>query len=134
MNTLPRDKPIQILAALTEGMSIRAVERLTGVHRDTIMRLGLRIGTGCAALHDRTMHSPQIGWLELDELWAYVGCKQTNVRCKDVTVKGDQYTFIALASTALAIVAYRTGKRDSATRFGSAAQETIPSRNRGGQG
>jgi len=53
MNILSRDQQIQIIAALTEGMSIRAVERLTGVHRDTIMRLGARVGTGCAALHDR---------------------------------------------------------------------------------
>lgn len=36
MNILPRDKQIEIIAALTEGMSIRAIERLTGVHRDTI--------------------------------------------------------------------------------------------------
>ncbi len=39
MNTLSRDQQIQIIAALTEGMSIRAVERITGIHRDTIMRL-----------------------------------------------------------------------------------------------
>jgi hypothetical protein len=39
MNILPRDKQIEIVAALVEGCSIRAVERLTGVHRDTIMRL-----------------------------------------------------------------------------------------------
>ena len=57
-------------------MSIRSVERLTGVHRDTIMRLGARVGAGCAALHDRTMHSLRVGRLELDEIWGYVGCKQ----------------------------------------------------------
>jgi hypothetical protein len=39
MNNLSRDKQIDIIAALTEGMSIRAIERLTGVHRDTIMWL-----------------------------------------------------------------------------------------------
>ena len=50
MNVLPRDKQVEIIAALTEGCSIRAVERLTGVHRDTIMRLGTRVGMGCAAL------------------------------------------------------------------------------------
>lgn len=113
MNVLSRDKQIQIIAALTEGMSIRAVERLTGVHRDTIMRLGARVGTGCAALHDRTMHSLRVGRLELDELWAFVGCKQKNAKRKDLAVTGDQYTFVALASTARAIVSYRTGKRDS---------------------
>ncbi len=114
MNILSRDQQIQIIAALTEGMSIRAVERLTGVHRDTIMRLGARVGTGCAALHDRTMHSLRVGRLELDEIWGYVGCKQKNVKRKDLAVTGDQYTFIALASTARAIITYRTGKRDSA--------------------
>lgn len=114
MNILSRDQQIQIIAALTEGMSIRSVERLTGVHRDTIMRLGARVGAGCAALHDRTMHSLRIGRLELDEIWGYVGCKQKNVNRKDLAVTGDQYTFIALASTARAIITYRTGKRDSA--------------------
>ena len=53
MNVLPRDKRIAVIGALFEGMSIRSVERLTGIHRDTIMRLGARIGRGCAALHDK---------------------------------------------------------------------------------
>lgn len=117
MNILSRDKQIQIIAALTEGMSIRATERLTGIHRDTVMRLGLRIGSGCAALHDRTVHSLRVGRLELDELWAYVGCKQKNVKRKDLAVRGDQYTFVALASTARAIVSYRTGKRNEITTW-----------------
>jgi IS1 family transposase len=60
------------------------------------------------------MHSIRVGRLELDELFAYVGCKQKNVCRKDAVVTGDQYTFIALASTSRAIVSYRTGKRDSA--------------------
>jgi IS1 family transposase len=55
----------------------------------------------------------RVGRLELDELWAYVGKKQKQVTRKDGAVFGDQYTFIALASSAKAIVAYHTGKRDS---------------------
>jgi IS1 family transposase len=54
------------------------------------------------------------GRCELDELWAFVGKKQKNTR-RHETEKGDQYTFIALASSAKAIIAYHTGKRDSAT-------------------
>ncbi len=38
-NELNSDKQIAIIAALAEGSSIRAIERMTGVHRDTIMRL-----------------------------------------------------------------------------------------------
>ena len=53
MNILSREKQIAVISALTEGMSIRATERLTGIHRDTIMRLAARVGRGCAELHDR---------------------------------------------------------------------------------
>jgi IS1 family transposase len=112
MNILSRDKQIDIIAALTEGMSIRSVERLTGVHRDTIMRLGARVGRGCAELHDRMMVGLRVPRIECDELWQYVGCKQKNVTRKNVAVKGDQYTFVALAASTKAILAYRTGKRD----------------------
>jgi IS1 family transposase len=113
MNNLPRDKQVEIVAALCEGMSIRSVERLTGVHRDTIMRLGARVGRGAAELHDRLFVGLRVPRLECDELWQYVGCKQKNVTRANVAVRGDQYTFIALASSAKAIIAYRTGKRDS---------------------
>jgi len=115
MNNLPRDKQIEIVSALTEGMSIRAVERLTGVHRDTIMRLGARVGRGAAELHDRMFVGLRVGRLELDELWAFVGCKQKNVKRKDIPVRGDQYTFVAMASSAKAIIAYQTGKRNTDT-------------------
>jgi transposase-like protein len=46
-NVLNMDKQIMIIGALSEGSSIRSIERMTGVHRDTIMRLGVRIGEGC---------------------------------------------------------------------------------------
>src|SRR5437899_3249401 len=114
MNVLSRDQQIEIIACLTEGMSIRSTERITGIHRDTIMRLGARVGRGCAELHDRMMVGIRTGRLEFDELWSYVGKKQKQVTRKDGAVFGDQYTFIALASSARAIVAYHTGKRDSA--------------------
>ena len=113
MNNLSRDKQIEILAALTEGLGLRATTRLTGVDRKTVARLQLKIGRGCAELHDRTMVGVRAGRLELDELWAFVGKKQKNAR-RHETEKGDQYTFIALASSAKAIISYRTGKRDSA--------------------
>lgn len=53
MNVLSRDKQIDILCALTEGMGIRATARLTGVNRETVGTLALRVGRGCAELHDR---------------------------------------------------------------------------------
>ncbi len=54
-NVLPKDKQIAVIGALAEGSSIRSIERMTGIHRDTIMRLGVRIGQGCEMLLDSKM-------------------------------------------------------------------------------
>ncbi|MDQ6760479.1 MAG: hypothetical protein M3Z32_11550 [Acidobacteriota bacterium] len=56
-NLLGTDKQIVIVGALCEGSSIRSIERTTGVHRDTIMRLGVKIGRGCTALMDAKMRN-----------------------------------------------------------------------------
>jgi hypothetical protein len=40
---------------LCEGVGQRAVTRLTGTDRKTVARLALRVGRGCAELHDRLM-------------------------------------------------------------------------------
>lgn len=113
MNILSPEQQTTIIAALCDGCSIRAVERMSGVHRDTIMRLGVRVGTGALAFHDRTMHSLQVAHLQLDETWSYVGKKQRRVKLADSPDFGDQYIHIAMATSAKAIVAFRVGKRDS---------------------
>lgn len=113
MNILPFDKQVAVIAALTEGCSIRSVERLTGVHRDTIMRLGARVGEGCSILHDEIMRDLNVSRLELDELWSFVGKKEGRVQTKrEAKTKGDQFTFIGMADTSKAIISFVTGKRD----------------------
>lgn len=113
MNVTPIERQVEIIAALVEGCSIRSVERMTGAHRDTIMRLGVRIGQGCAELHDRTMRDLQVARIEMDEAWGYVAKKQRNVRPEDGKAVGDQYTFIAMDGTGKAILSYLVGKRDA---------------------
>lgn len=51
-NVLPHEKRLRVLAALVDGCSIRAIERMVGVHRDTVMRFGLALGMGAANLHN----------------------------------------------------------------------------------
>jgi IS1 family transposase len=118
MNNLPNDKQIEIIAALCEGVGQRAVARLTNTDRKTVARLALRVGRGCAELHDRMMVGLRVQRIECDELWAYVGHKrnpQKGPKRHPSPVMGDQYTYVALASSTRAIVGYRTGKRDTET-------------------
>jgi IS1 family transposase len=111
MNILSRDKQIQAIAALCEGVSIRATERLTDINRGTVMGLGVRVGEGCAKLHNRLMRDLNVSRLEFDEIWQFVGKKRKNVTDSDPETVGDQFTFIALAGSAKAVVSYYTGKR-----------------------
>jgi hypothetical protein len=87
MNVLPRDKRIEAIAALTEGCSIRAIERLTNIHRDTIMRLGVRVGNGCGLLHDAMMCGLHVGRIELDEAWSFIGKKQRHLKPGDTALR-----------------------------------------------
>ncbi len=57
------------------------------------------------------MRGLHVNRIELDEIWAFVGKKQRLVTHDDSDMVGDQYTFIALADSAKAIITYRTGKR-----------------------
>jgi IS1 family transposase len=75
------------------------------------MRLAVKIGEGCSKLHGGMMRDLQVGRIELDEIWSYVGKKQRKIVEGDSDMVGDQYTFIALAGSAKAIITYRTGKR-----------------------
>jgi transposase len=68
-NVLSTDKQITVIGALAEGSSIRAIERMTGVHRHTIMRLGVRVGQGCAALLDQKMRNLGCQRLQFDEIF-----------------------------------------------------------------
>jgi IS1 family transposase len=115
MNILSREQQIAVVSALTEGLGIRATARITGVNRETVGKLAYDVGRGCAELHDRIMVGIRVNRIECDELWAYVGHKRNPQKgpVKPSFATGDQYTFIALGASSRAIIAYRTGKRDT---------------------
>lgn len=67
-NVLSTDKQVVIIGALCEGSSIRSIERMTGVHRDPIMCLGVKVGQGYPALMDANMRNLFCDRLELDAI------------------------------------------------------------------
>jgi IS1 family transposase len=114
-NILNTDKQIAVISALAEGSGIRQIERMTGVHRDTIMRLGVRVGQGCAALLDRKMRGLSCRHLQLDEVWGFIGKKQRHVRPDDDPQYGDVWTFCAIDADTKLVPSFRVGKRDTVT-------------------
>lgn len=115
-NVLKREKQERVVAALVEGMSIRAVERMTGVHRDTIMRLQKRVGDGCDVLMDEEMRGLSCERIQLDEVWGFVGKKQRHVGYhEDDSEVGDTWTWVAIDPDTKLVPTFWVGKRDRET-------------------
>jgi len=110
-NVLPRETQVKVASALVEGISIRSVERLLNIHRDTVMRLGVTIGEACADLHDRMVRDVRPTMIQCDEAWSYVGCKE--MRCTDLHPEeyGDQYLFIGMCAVSKLVISYNVDKR-----------------------
>jgi IS1 family transposase len=89
---------------------------MTGTHRDTICRLLVEVGEGCAALMNEQMRELPCRRIEVDEIWAYVSKKQRHINALDDPRRvGDQYTFVALDPQTKLVPTYLVGKRDLPT-------------------
>jgi IS1 family transposase len=111
-NVLNTDKKIAIIAQLSEGSSIRSIERITGVHRDTIMRLGVKVGQGCATMMDATMRDLPCQRLEMDEIWGFVGKKaKTTVKGDQKKGIGDVWTWCAIDADTKLVPVFKVGDR-----------------------
>ena len=87
------DKASLVLGMLLEGMSIRACERLTGVNRDTICDLVLRVGENCDRFLEASVRGVRADFIEMDEIWSFVGCKAKTRESKRLTGEvGDSWT------------------------------------------
>jgi IS1 family transposase len=116
MNRLPIETQATVIGSLVEGASIRSVERMTGVHRDTITRLMVRVGEACDRLQHETMRELPCTRLEVDEIWCYVGKKQRRVTNADDPERvGDFWTFVGIDAETKLIPTWLVGKRDGAT-------------------
>jgi len=104
---LKTEQKITVTAALAEGNSIRSIERMTGIHRDTIMRLGVRIGQGCAKLLDEKMRGLDCKRLELDEIWGFIGKKMRHVKEGDDPTLGDVWTYCAIDADTKLVPSFR---------------------------
>jgi hypothetical protein len=120
MSKLALDKQVTVVSALVEATNVRSVERTTGVHRDTVMRLMVRVGGGCQRIMDQYMRNLRYKHLQLDEIWCYVGKKQRHGRDTD-----DPKT-VAIDSDTKLVPSYKVGKRDAET--GQAFVDDLASR------
>jgi IS1 family transposase len=112
---ISEENAIRAIQCLIEGCSIRSTERMTGLHRDTIMQLLVLAGERCAKLMDERMRGLKCNFVQCDEIWTFVGKKQKRCRKDDSAELGDAWVFVALDAETKLVPSFRVGKRTAAT-------------------
>ena len=95
---LETDKKAIVISMLCEGNSIRGIERMTNIHRDTIMRLAVRVGNGMKKVQDALYKNLPTERVEVDEIWGFIGAKKATVKIKKNLPSdfGDVWTWVAI--------------------------------------
>jgi IS1 family transposase len=115
MNKLNREARARTLHLLCEGSSIRAVTRLTGASKNTVIKLMIDAGKACAAYHDEHVRNLNARRVQVDEIWSFTYAKQNNI----VTTKaapegaGDTWTWTAIDADSKLMISWLVGGGDS---------------------
>ena len=115
MNRLNKESRAVVVRCLVEGNSLRAVTRITGVHRTTILKLLCDLGEACSAYQDKTLRNLTCKRIQCDEIWAFVYAKEKNAsqEMKDAVGAGDVWTWAAIDSATKLVPCWFIGGRDA---------------------
>lgn len=114
MNELSTEERKQIVAALVEGNSLRSVNRMTGIHRTTIMKLLCDLGRACSEYQDKVFRNLTSKRIQCDEIWSFVYAKDKN--CSDeqkAKGAGDIWTWVAIDPDTKLVPCWMVGKRNA---------------------
>ena len=114
MKKLPATDRARILHLLCEGSSIRAVTRLTGASKNTVIKLMIDAGKACAAYHDEHVRGLTSRRIQVDEIWSFTYAKQKNVAAAKAAPEGagDTWTWTAIDADTKFIASWFVGGRD----------------------
>jgi IS1 family transposase len=118
MNRLDSETRARVISCLIEGCSIRATVRMTGVAKKTVMRLLLEVGEVCAIYQDQVFRNLKSKRLQLDEMWAWIYCKEKN-RTEEIAKEhpdaGDVWLWVCIDADSKLVPTWALGQRDLAT-------------------
>jgi len=114
MNRLSLEQKARVVAAIVEGNSIRSTVRMTGVAKNSVIKLLLDLANAGAEYHDKHVRGLRVRRLQCDEIWAFVGAKMKNATPEQKTAGwGDVWTWTAIDADTKLCVSYLVGGRDT---------------------
>lgn len=117
-------------------MSIRAVSRVTGVNKNTVIKLLNDAGRALGAYQDAAFFNLPCKRVQVDEIWSFTYCKQRTIpTAKAAPIEaGDAWTWTAICADTKLVFSVLVGDRDAyyadafmqdvAARLGSRVQLT----------
>ena len=119
MNKLSVAKRATIINMLVEGVSLRAISRITGASINTITKLLEDAGNACAEYHDETVRNVRSKRVQADEIWAFTYAKRANVKKakKAPADAGDTWTWTAIDADNKLIISWHVGPRDLGSAY-----------------
>jgi IS1 family transposase len=114
MNQLDVTRRVHVVKCLCEGMSIRATVRLTGMAKNTVVKLLCDLGCACSYFHNQNVRGLKVRRLQADEIWSFVGAKKKNATPEQKAEGwGDVWTWTAIDADTKLCVSYLVGGRDA---------------------
>lgn len=114
MNKLSTAQRAQALQMMAEGISLRAITRLTGISRTTLLKLLADAGQAFSEYQDRALMNLNCKRVQVDEVWAFCYAKQKNVPTAKRAPEGagDIWTWVGLDADSKLAVSWFVGGRD----------------------
>lgn len=119
MNRLSTATRAAVVAALVEGCSIRATVRMTGVSKNTVVKLLVELGAACAAYQHEALVNLPCRRVQCDEIWAFVGAKDKNVPAekKGTFGVGSVWTWTAICADTKLCASWLVSTRDAGAAY-----------------
>jgi IS1 family transposase len=118
MNKLSTANRTRVISCLVEGNSIRATVRMTGVAKNTVVKLLADVGRACSIYQDKAFRDLPCERIQCDEVWSFVGSKEKNTSAeKKAQGWGDCWTWTALCADTKLIPCWYVGTRDASAAF-----------------
>jgi IS1 family transposase len=132
MNKLNQERQAQVVKTLVEGNGINGIIRITGVAKNTVLKLLADLGSACLEYQSKNLRNLKLNRIQCDEIWEFCYAKEKNVpiQYKGKFGYGDIWTFVAMDAETKLVPCWLVGMRDvgHACEFISDLKERLANR------
>lgn len=112
MNKLSLSRRAAVVRGLADGASVRAVARMTGTDKDTVLRILVEVGEFCSTYQNIVLRNLPCTRVEADEIWEFCGAKVKNATKAG---QGDLWTYTAICADTKLLFSWMVGTRSHIT-------------------